>query len=105
MNADQRLIDDAVRAIRRELTDIHDSIPRCSRCENYLAVVARVAGDLEGVATPDAAETREQLAAWLAESAGRIKTTNDCEVCVPAGPYERFVRALAGAGEERPPSG
>ena len=98
------LISDAIRTIRRELTDIHDSMPRCSRCENYLTVVAQVRSDLEGVGTPDAADAREQLAGWLAESAGRIKTTNHCEVCVPAGPYERFSAALATARGELPSS-
>jgi hypothetical protein len=100
--AESPAVDDAVRTIRRELSDIHESMPRCSSCENYLAVVARVRSDLDGVATADAADAREQLAAWLAESVGRIKTTNHCEVCVPAGPYERFSAALSTArGEPR----
>ena len=88
---------EALQALRRELADIHDSMPRCSRCENFLAVVRQVRSDLDGVATPNAVDAREQFAAWLADSAGRIKTTNHCEVCVPAGPYERFSAAQAGA--------
>jgi hypothetical protein len=91
------ILGEAIRTVRRELADIHESMPRCGRCENFLAVVAQVRGDLDGVATPDAEDAREQLAAWLAESAGRIKTTNHCDVCVPAGPYERFSTALARA--------
>jgi hypothetical protein len=88
---------EAIQAVRQELADIHDSMPRCGRCENFLAVVRQVHSDLDGVATPSALDAREQLAAWLADSTGRIKTTNHCEVCVPVGPYERFSAALASA--------
>jgi hypothetical protein len=105
MSSGELILDDAVRTIRRELSDIHESMPRCGSCQNYLAVVARVRSDLEGVATVDAEDAREQLTAWLGESAGRIKTTNHCDVCVPAGPYERFSAALAAAREELRPSG
>ena len=88
---------EAIQALRRDLADIHDSMPRCGRCENFLAVVTQVHSDLDGLVTPAAADARNQLAAWLADSAGRVKTTNYCEVCVPVGPYERFSAALASA--------
>ena len=91
------ILGEAIQAVRRELADIHGSMPRCSRCENFLAVVTQVHSDLEGIATPSALDARKQLAAWLADSAGRVKTTNHCEVCVPVGPYERFSAALASA--------
>jgi hypothetical protein len=91
------ILGEAIQTVCRQLADIHDSMPRCGRCENFLAVVTQVHGDLDGVATPDAVDARKQLAAWLADSAGRIKTTNHCEVCVPVGPYERFSAALASA--------
>ncbi len=89
------ILGEAIQTVCRHLADIHDSMPRCSRCENFLAVVTQVHSDLDGLATPAAADARKQLAAWLADSAGRIKTTNHCEVCVPVGPYERFSAALA----------
>ena len=94
------ILGDAIRTVYRELTDIRESMPRCGRCENFRAVVRQVCGDLRGVAAPDAADTREELAAWLVESEGRIKTTDHCEVCVPAGPYERFTAALAQASRD-----
>ena len=88
----------------RALTDIHDTIPRCGGCENFLAVVARVRDELNDVIgrrrrRPRAAAARERLGAWLAAAEGRVKTTNHCEVCVPSGPYERFRAALAQARE------
>ena len=88
---------EAIQTVCRELADIRESMPRCGRCGNFLAVVAQVRGDLEGVAAPKAAAARKQLAGWLAESADRIKTTDHCEVCVPVGPYERFSATLAAA--------
>lgn len=80
------------------LAQVHDTMARCAGCENFRAVVARVQGDLEGLATPAASAAREQLAAWLAAGPDRVKTTNHCEICVPAGPYERFAEALRRAG-------
>ena len=97
MTPEPATLGEAIQTVRRQLADIHDSMPRCGRCENFLAVVRQVHSDLDGVATPSALDAREQLAAWLADSAGRIKTTNHCEVCVPVGPYERFSAALASA--------
>ena len=91
------ILGEAIQTVCRQLADIHDSMPRCGRCENFLAVVTQVRSDLDGVATANAADARNQLAAWLADSAGRVKTTNHCEVCVPVGPYERFSAALASA--------
>ena len=80
------------------LAQVHDTMARCAGCENFRAVVARVQGDLEGLATPAASAAREQLVAWLAAGPDRVKTTNHCEICVPAGPYERFAEALRRAG-------
>ena len=98
--------DDALARLLRELTDIHDSMPRCGGCENFLGVVARVRDELDEAATPSGDVgtrsgdvARERLGAWLAAAEGRVKTTNHCEVCVPSGPYERFQAALARARE------
>jgi ribosomal protein L34E len=110
--------DDALATLLRELTEIHETIPRCAGCENFLGVVARVRDDLDEVATPsgDVATpsgdvgtrsgdvAREQLEAWLEAAEGRVKTTNHCEVCVPSGPYERFRAALARARDDFGPS-
>ena len=96
--------DEAITALLRELTDIRESMPRCGGCENFLDVVARVRDDLDGVATPSAGAARERLGTWLAAAEGRVKTTNHCEVCVPSGPYERFVAALAQAHEALGPA-
>jgi hypothetical protein len=87
--------DDFIAAILRALTEIRETMPRCGSCGNFLAVVARVRDDLDDVASPAASAVREQLAAWLAEAQGRVRTINHCEVCVPSGPYERFAAALA----------
>ena len=88
--------DDALAGVVRALGDIHDTIRRCAGCENYLTVVVKVRRALDGVAGPRAATAREQLDAWIAEAEGRVRATSHCEVCVPAGPYERFVAALEG---------
>ena len=98
------LPDDAIAALLADLTDIHETIPRCGGCENFLSIVARVRDELDevvagGVATPGSVAARELLGAWLAAAEGRVKTTNHCEVCVPSGPYERFRAALARARE------
>jgi hypothetical protein len=92
--------DDAIEAVLRALRDIHETIPRCSRCENHLAVVAQVRLELDGVAGARAAAARDQLDAWIAEAEARVKTSSNCEVCVPRGPFERFIAALA-LGRER----
>jgi len=106
-------VDDAIESVLRALRDIHDTIPRCSRCENYLNVVAQVRLELNGLDRPGAAvevaseqiatalkqldAAREQLDAWIAEAETRVRTTNNCEVCVPRGPFERFIEALSQA--------
>jgi hypothetical protein len=87
-------LDEPIADVMRALGQVHDTISRCAACENFRAVVARVQGDLDGLATPAAGAAGEQLAAWLAAEPDRVKTTNRCEVCVPAGPYERFAEAL-----------
>ncbi len=87
-------LDEPIADIVRALGQIHDTMARCAACENYRAVLARLQVDLEGVATPAASAAREQLAAWAADEPDRVKTTNRCEICVPAGPYERFAEAL-----------
>jgi hypothetical protein len=86
--------DVAVTELLRALADVHDTIPRCASCRNFLAVVARGRRELDGLEVPAAGAARERLDAWLAEAEGRLKTTNRCEVCVPAGPFERFLQAL-----------
>jgi hypothetical protein len=91
-------LDEPIADIVRELAQVRETISRCAGCENFRAVVTRVRDDLDGLAAPAASAAREQLAAWLAEQPDRVKTTNHCEVCVPAGPYERFAAALRRAG-------
>ena len=86
--------DAAVGELLAALGDVHDTIPRCASCWNFLAVVARARRELDGLDTPAAGAARERLDAWLAEAEGRLKTNNRCEVCVPAGPFERFLQAL-----------
>ena len=99
---------DAIETVLRALRDIHETIPRCSRCENYLTVVAQArlaldrldatadaASDEVAAAREQVAAAREQLDAWIAEAEDRVRTTNNCEVCVPRGPYERFIEALS----------
>jgi len=96
-------LDEPIADIMRALAQIHDTMSRCAGCENFRAVVARVHGDLDGLATPAAGAAREQLAAWLADEPDRVKITNRCEICVPAGPYERFAEALRRAGRSPTP--
>jgi hypothetical protein len=98
--ADAARVEAAVAELAKALGDVHDTIPRCASCWNFLAVVARARRELEaltagpaGVA-PSAGAARERFDAWLAEAEGRVKTTNHCEICVPAGPFERFLQAL-----------
>ena len=91
-------LDEPIADVMRALGQVHDTMARCAGCENFRATVVRVHGDLEGIATPTASAAREQLAAWAADESGRVKTTNHCEICVPAGPYERFAEALRQAG-------
>ena len=86
--------DTAVAELLAALGDVHDTIPRCASCWNFLAVVARARRELDGLEAPAADAARERLDAWLAEAEGRLKTNNRCEVCVPAGPFERFLQAL-----------
>lgn len=93
---DAATIEAAVADLARALADVHDTIPRCASCRNFLAVVARARRELEGPAgdAPSATAALAHFDAWLAAAEERVKTTNRCEVCVPAGPFERFLRAL-----------
>jgi hypothetical protein len=94
-SADSRAdADAAVTELLRALGDVHDTIPRCASCWNFLAVVARARRELEALGTPSAALALERFEVWLAEAEQRVKTANHCEICVPAGPFERFLQAL-----------
>ena len=93
-----RDVDTAVADLARALADVHDTIPRCASCRNFLAVVARARRELESLSAPAAAAARERFDAWLAEAEQRVKTANHCEICVPAGPLERFLQALGRSG-------
>jgi hypothetical protein len=90
-------LDDATAALLRELTNIHDTIPRCARCECFLVVAAQARIDLRRVDSPTARTATEVLAGWLDEAEGHVKSCNNCEVCVPGGPYRRFTEELASA--------
>ena len=90
-------LDDAIAALQRELTDIHDTMNRCARCECFLVVVAQARIDLRKVDSPAAREATARFDAWLEEAEGRVRTCNNCEVCVPSGPYQRFTAALGEA--------
>ena len=102
---DPATIEAAVAELAKALADVHDTIPRCASCWNFLATVARARRELATLAVPSAdapaddalpslASALERFDAWLAEAEERVKTTNRCEVCVPAGPFERFLQAL-----------
>ena len=93
----------AIAEIVRELAEVRATMPRCGSCGNFLAVVERVRGDLlalgreagaDGLVVTAAGAAGERLGGWLDEARARVKTTNHCEICVPAGPYERFAAAL-----------
>ena len=87
-------LDTAVADLARALGDVHDTIPRCASCWNFLAVVARARRELDALDVPVAAAARERFDRWLAEAEQRVKTASHCEICVPAGPFERFLQAL-----------
>ena len=91
---DEARVEAAVAELARALGDVHDTIPRCASCWNFLGTVARARRELEALTAPSAAAARERFDAWLAQAEERVKTTNHCEVCVPAGPFERFLQAL-----------
>lgn len=88
--------DDAIERLRRELGDVR-AMTGCPTCECFLGVVAQAAADLKPLDSPRAAEVRHEFEGWLAEAAGRILSCQRCEVCVPAGPYQRFREATSGA--------
>ena len=87
-------VETAVAELAKALGDVHDTIPRCASCSNFLATVARARRELEALSAPSAGLARERFDAWLADAEARVKTTNHCEICVPSGPLERFLRAL-----------
>jgi hypothetical protein len=95
-------LDEAIVTLQRELTDIHDTMRRCARCECFLVVAAQARIDLRNVESSAAREARARFGAWLDEAEGRVKTCNNCEVCVPSGPYQRFTAELAGARRGEP---
>lgn len=88
-------LDEAIAALLHELTDIHDTVPRCASCECFLTVAAQARIDLKGVPSPLAAAAREAFGAWLDAAEGRVQVCNNCEICVPSGPYARFTAALS----------
>jgi hypothetical protein len=88
-------LDDAIATLQRELTDIHDTMRRCATCECFLVVAAQARIDLKDTESPVAHEARKLLETWLDAAEGRVKTCNNCEVCVPSGPYQRFTAELA----------
>lgn len=95
------MADDPTTALLRELTSIHDTMPRCARCECFLVVAAQARLELKGDDSPASEEARARFQAWLDEAEGHVKTCSNCEPCVPSGPYQRFTEALAsrrGAG-------
>jgi len=94
------MTDDPVTLLLRELSAVHDTIPRCARCECFLVVAAQARIDLRGVDTPVAREASARFEAWLDEAEGHTKTCNNCEPCVPSGPYRRFTEELANALKE-----
>jgi hypothetical protein len=87
-------LDDAIESLQRELTSIHDTIPRCARCEGFLLATAQARMDLGRIDTPAAREAAALFDGWLDEAEGRVRTYNHCDACVPTGPYERFTAAL-----------
>ena len=109
---DAAAVETAVAELAKALGDVHDTIPRCASCWNFLAVVARARRELEALASPpagavpsageapsvgeapSAAAALERFDAWLAEAEERVKNTNHCEICVPAGPFARFLQTL-----------
>ena len=88
-------LDQAIAALRRDLLDIRTTMPRCGSCDNFLTVVAQAIMDLQRVDSPVGAGTVELFQRWLDEAEGKVRVCNNCEVCVPTGPHERFTAALA----------
>ena len=93
-------LDDATAQLLHDLVDVHDTIPRCARCECFVVVAAQARLDLKRVDSAVARAACELFARWLDEAEGRVKTCNNCEVCVPSGPYQRFTTELARARDE-----
>ena len=93
-------LDTAIDALRRELTDVR-AMDKCATCECFLGVVAQAAADLKRLESPSAAGARDEFEGWLAEAEGRMRSCQHCDICVPAGPYQRFREALAAT----PPGG
>ena len=89
-------LDTAIDALRRELTDVR-AMDKCATCECFLGVVAQAAADLQRLESPSAAGARDEFEGWLAEAEGRMRSCQHCDICVPAGPYQRFREVLAAA--------
>jgi len=98
-------LDGATTALVRDLIEIRSTAPRCGSCGCFLTIAAQASDDLRPVQSPVAFEARRLFGVWLDEAEDRVRICNDCDVCVPAGPYERFTTALAkwrSAGEGLP---
>jgi len=94
-------LDESTDALRRELNGVR-AMNKCATCECFLGVVAQAVADLRRLESPTAAGARDEFAGWLAEAEGRMRSCQHCEVCVPAGPYERFREALTAASSRGP---
>jgi len=98
-------LDGATTALVRDLIEIRSTAPRCGSCECFLTVAAQASMDLERVDSPVAIEARRLFGVWLDEAEGLVQVCNNCEVCVPAGPYQRFTAvASAWRGAQGDPS-
>ena len=98
-------LDGAIAGLLRDLTDLRRTAPRCGSCDNFLNVAAQASLDLRSVGSAIAVEARGVFQSWLDEAEGSVQVCNNCEICVPAGPYERYTAALAPwrAGREEQP--
>ena len=94
-------LDKSTDALRRELNDVR-AMNKCATCECFLGVVAQAAADLKRLESPTAAGARGEFEGWLAEAEGRMRSCQHCDICVPAGPYQRFREALTAASPRGP---
>jgi hypothetical protein len=92
---DTKALDDAIVGLQSALSDVRETIPRCRSCEGLLTVAAQARTDLKGLDSPAVGAARRQFKAWLDEAEGHVSICNNCEVCVPGGPYQRFTAELA----------
>ena len=101
--SDTTALDGAIAGLLRDLVELRRTAPRCGSCDNFLNVAAQASLDLRPVESAVAAQARGVFQGWLDEAEGKVQVCNNCETCVPAGPYERFTAALAAwrAGQGR----